>query len=675
MGVSINQWRNAIGCHCFNSCKIRTKPFNTSSSTFSTTRKRLFLWILTIIGLFTILTYAVFTSSILHSTRPPPASQPMWTDSASTSSSQWPTSSQLPTWQTLCTVLCSSWQPHSPVPWLPPWPPPWPTALPSSWPPPSPVPWSPSCPPPWTTCTSSVWLGTWSPSPPPVWTSPSQSLCKAALGYQPLSSPSCSTIWSPATSQSLLSNLLSNKKRNKLVKARNGNRQNRGIKIAHWNAGSAHLVNKIHEIEQVVAENHPHLLGISESNLKRAHDLDDVQLQDYDLILSKTIDNDQLQVSRIVCYKHHSLVGKVREDLMSDEFSSIWLEIGLPGKRKILVCQLYREWRYLGQADRGEHSHSMPEQIRRWSIFLDQWEQAVASGKEVIVMGDINLDFLKFGRAGNLQPLVDLLMERIYPHGVVQCVQGPTHFWPGQVPSGLDHIYTNIPDKLSKVQVKGCGSSDHSLILATRYAKNIRQNIKYCKKRSYKNFDKEKFLEEVGKISWWEVYSSTDVDIAVDIFTNKLTEILDRMAPIRKFQIRTKYAAWVGEDTKEKMQARNIAQQSAAISGLEEDWERYRLLRNQVTAQLRKDKIDWQQKKLETCEQDGDSGKLWKNILGWLSWSSSNSPSKLLSQGNLETSPSRMAEIQNRYYIEKVQTIRRNLQGLDWTTWTPTSSS
>ena len=153
-------------------------------------------------------------------------------------------------------------------------------------------------------------------------------------------------------------------------------------------------------------------------------------------------------------------------------------------------------------------------------------------------------------------------------------MQGPTHFWPGQVPSGVDHIYTNIPDKLSKVQVKGCGSSDHSLILATRYAKNIRQNIKYCKKRSYKNFDKEKFLEEVGKISWWEVYSSTDVDIAVDIFTNKLTEILDRMAPIRKFQIRTKYAAWVGEDTKEKMQARNIAQQSAAISGLDEDWER-----------------------------------------------------------------------------------------------------
>ena len=113
----------------------------------------------------------------------------------------------------------------------------------------------------------------------------------------------------------------SNKQRNKLVKARNGNRQNRGIKLAHWNAGSAHLVNKMHEIEQVVAEHNPHLLGISESNFKRVHDIENVQLQDYDLVLSKTFDNDQLEISRIVCYKHHSLVGQVREDLISDEFS------------------------------------------------------------------------------------------------------------------------------------------------------------------------------------------------------------------------------------------------------------------------------------------------------------------------------------------------------------------
>jgi hypothetical protein len=111
-------------------------------------------------------------------------------------------------------------------------------------------------------------------------------------------------------------------------RAKNENRQNRGFKLAHSNAGSANLVIKMNKIEQVVSDNKHHLLGISEAILKRVHDIDDVQLQEYDF----------------TCYKHQSMVGKFREDLLIEEFSSIWIEIGLPGKRKFLLCQLYREW-------------------------------------------------------------------------------------------------------------------------------------------------------------------------------------------------------------------------------------------------------------------------------------------------------------------------------------------
>ena len=105
---------------------------------------------------------------------------------------------------------------------------------------------------------------------------------------------------------------------------------------------------------------------------------------------------------------------------MSDQFSSIWLELGLPNKKKFLICQLYREWRYMGQEDRGEYSNTLEQQMRRWVIFIDQWERALATGKEVIVMGDCNIDHLKFNKAGFLQPLVDVMLERIYPHGVLQ---------------------------------------------------------------------------------------------------------------------------------------------------------------------------------------------------------------------------------------------------------------
>ena len=80
---------------------------------------------------------------------------------------------------------------------------------------------------------------------------------------------------------------------------------NRGIKITHWNLGSSYLVNKIQEIETLVADFRPHLLGISESNLFSSQNQDDVMIEDYELFTALTIENRDLQVSRVVVYKNH----------------------------------------------------------------------------------------------------------------------------------------------------------------------------------------------------------------------------------------------------------------------------------------------------------------------------------------------------------------------------------
>ena len=157
------------------------------------------------------------------------------------------------------------------------------------------------------------------------------------------------------------------------------------------------------------------------------------------------------------------------------------------------------------------------------------------------------------------------------------------------------------------------------------------------------------------------MYSCTDVDNAVHIFTEKLTNILDKMAPVRKFQTRAKYAPWISQEVKNKIKIRDAAQEKASKSGSLEDWEAYKRKRNDVTYLLKKEKQSWQSKKLENCEEKQDSGKLWKNVLGWLNWSSTSSPTRLLSQGLLVSSPNKMANIQNEYYVHKVLSIRDNL--------------
>ena len=125
--------------------------------------------------------------------------------------------------------------------------------------------------------------------------------------------------------------------------------------------------------------------------------MNDVQLPEYSLIKCPTILNPRFGYSRVVVYIHQSMVFKLRNDLMSDEYSSIWLQMGLPGKKQILVCHTYREWQELCQDGRGVSSNSVPDQLERWLHFLDQWERALNTGMEVIVCSDINLNHLDWG--------------------------------------------------------------------------------------------------------------------------------------------------------------------------------------------------------------------------------------------------------------------------------------
>ena len=101
----------------------------------------------------------------------------------------------------------------------------------------------------------------------------------------------------------------------------------------------------------------------------------------------------------------------------------------MPRQKKILVCNIYREWQHMGQGHDNQ-TGSVSAQLERWVMFLDKWEAALSEGREVIVLGDINLDFLKWNRdlpandsSNRLKSLSDQLFTRIFPNGVSQLVR------------------------------------------------------------------------------------------------------------------------------------------------------------------------------------------------------------------------------------------------------------
>ena len=351
---------------------------------------------------------------------------------------------------------------------------------------------------------------------------------------------------STSSSQALKSKFWpSHKMQNKLVHIRTGNRSSKGIRLSHWNLGSSHLQNKMCEIEAAVARVKPSVLGISESNLHSYTDLSTVQIPGYRLLTAKTLQNPTVLMSRVVVYMSEEMSGKLREDLMNEDLSSIWIELSTPGRKKILVSNIYRDHQWMNQ---GVDKTSKGDEavMQRWIVYLDQWQRALDTGAEVHCLGDFNIDSSKLNsHAGQHQPLVDKLLSKIVPLGVCQCAPG--NIWTSQgaqrgSSSGLDHHWTNYPEKISEVSAITIGKSDHKLISSVRYAKVIQLVQKLVKKRSYKNFNEERFLAEVSVIRWWEFYQCPNVKVAVSVFIRLLMSILDRedMVPMKKFQSRMK---------------------------------------------------------------------------------------------------------------------------------------
>ena len=142
-----------------------------------------------------------------------------------------------------------------------------------------------------------------------------------------------------------------------------------------------------------------------------------------------------------------------------------------------------------------------------------------------------------------------------------------------------------------------------------------------------------------------------NTESAVNKVTQKLTAILDVLAPIKTIQTRTHYDPWLSKATKKKINERNSAQKKAARTNLESDWKEYKKKRNKVNSILKTEKTTWQEKKVS--EFGSDSSSIWKNLKRWLCWS--------IDEGIIYTKPADLVRVMNLFFVNKVQKLRQKL--------------
>ena len=279
----------------------------------------------------------------------------------------------------------------------------------------------------------------------------------------------------------------------------NGNKEERkGIRNSHLNIRS--LKNKVYEIKNIIKEQNPHILGLSECELRKDHNFDIKKLKvpGYNLLLPKSWDT--AGFARVAVYVKKSLHYTQIHELEDEVVQSVWLRGGFKNSKQIYFCHAYRE-----------HQSSMGRGINDQKAYLDrylsQWEEATLYGSpsepnEVHISCDMNIDmyngrWLQADYA--LLPLSRLVQSACNVSNFSQLVTQITRTQYNSVRnvtdmSCIDHVYCNYKHRCSPVTVTTTGASDHDIISYIRYSKAPPSPPRVIRKRSYKSFVKEAFI-------------------------------------------------------------------------------------------------------------------------------------------------------------------------------------
>ena len=114
----------------------------------------------------------------------------------------------------------------------------------------------------------------------------------------------------------------------------------RGIVNLHVNVRS--LYRKMTEVKNLVQQEKPHILGLSECELRKSHhNISSLKLPGYELILPKSWEVHGK--ARVVVYVKKTLEYEHLHELENPEIQSIWLRAGFKNTKNIYYSHQYRE--------------------------------------------------------------------------------------------------------------------------------------------------------------------------------------------------------------------------------------------------------------------------------------------------------------------------------------------
>ena len=369
------------------------------------------------------------------------------------------------------------------------------------------------------------------------------------------------------------------KQQNKLVKATNGNGR-KSLSIVQWNMGSKQWHRKTDEVRQLLSELNPDIFVAAEANLQEATSVEEMAIEGYKLITP--LKHPNRNVSRMVVLVRDSINIQIREDIMENDCTSIWMEFQRSGKKKLYIGAIYREYTLTG-IPLPNNSNDIAQQNKRWKQFLKQWSK-IGARNDTLIIGDTNFDFHRWENPSQIcKKMVDDTKIEVDTLGFKQLILETTRTWREQRDSILDQAWTNIPDTVLSTFVHTRGASGHCVVGVTLRIKGTEGNcLEYlCRKRSKFNLDR--YRKSLSSSHWEELYALTDLNKANHWLEERLRQVLQVECPMIKIQPNKKQKSWADKETMELFAERDTMRETARRTGKDEDWTDFRRLRNLAT--------------------------------------------------------------------------------------------
>ncbi len=335
------------------------------------------------------------------------------------------------------------------------------------------------------------------------------------------------------------------------------------------------------------------IITISETWLTDKNNSSKFKLSNYQTPFRKdrVITNGTLGYGGVLAWVSSNLACKRRKDLEMESLEIMWLEIRSQNN-KFYLCVAYRK----------------PGKTDFWDLFQANINTvSEIAGAKIIITGDLNADL----KTPEGKKLIDFSLV----NGLTIHITEPTRY-SKFTESTLDQVLTNIPQFVKSTAVSvPVASSDHcvvefSLLFRIRQAKSYERTM-----WNFNKTDFEAYREFLDTCDWDYCFESNDIDIAAEMWTEKLLNVAKFTIPNRLVTVRPNDKPWY-DNTLHRM-GRKVKRlfHIAKERNVANSWDLYKKYRNEYCREILKAKKEHEESKFNTLIKANNSTKKWWKVV------------------------------------------------------------